>query len=330
MIRQTLHQLKRTVVAGWHIAVPIKKRRIDTDASLMVPFAANCLEPTSELRIAVMCHLFHVDLCDAIFAAAAQIPQPADLLISTDTESKRLTIANTFKAWKNGTVTIRVVENRGRDIAPKLITFAREYDRYDVLLFLHTKKSSHFENGDAWRDGLMRSLAGSPDIVRSILQIFNSEVRVGMIIGQHFEPIREWISWNGNLLRAWKLARRMKLTLPLNTAIDFPSGSMFWARPAALRPLISLGLQVGDFPAERGQINKTLHHALERLLLFSCEHAGFSWLKVAAAEAETGTAPLIRVNRSSDVAQFIKLHAWSLLSPDKGGARGMAGRRTAS
>ena len=50
---------------------------------------------------------------------------------------------------------------------------------------------------------------------------------------------------------------------------------MSWARSAALRPLLDLGLTFDDFPDEKSQTNGTMAHAIERLFLFVCERAGF-------------------------------------------------------
>jgi lipopolysaccharide biosynthesis protein len=49
------------------------------------------------------------------------------------------------------------------------------------------------------------------------------------------------------------------------TSLDFPSGSMFWARPDALRPILDLGLTLDEFPEEAGQVDGTVAHAIERL-----------------------------------------------------------------
>ena len=49
-------------------------------------------------------------------------------------------------------------------------------------------------------------------------------------------------------------------------AIDFPVGTMFWARPEALAPLLRLGLNLDDYPDEPLPVDGTILHALERLL----------------------------------------------------------------
>lgn len=54
--------------------------------------------------------------------------------------------------------------------------------------------------------------------------------------------------------------------------IDFPAGSMFWAKVDALRPLYALDLELKDFPEEHGQIDGTLHHAVERIFVAVVRH----------------------------------------------------------
>jgi lipopolysaccharide biosynthesis protein len=59
------------------------------------------------------------------------------------------------------------------------------------------------------------------------------------------------------------------------TTFNFPLGTMFWARTAALKPLLELGLLWDDYPAEPVPGDGSLLHALERLLPFVVEKAGF-------------------------------------------------------
>jgi lipopolysaccharide biosynthesis protein len=69
----------------------------------------------------------------------------------------------------------------------------------------------------------------------------------------------------GNLEFGADLGERMGLA-DLPRDFSFPVGTMFWARPAALAPLLALGLKWDDYPVEPLGYDGTMLHAMERLL----------------------------------------------------------------
>jgi lipopolysaccharide biosynthesis protein len=256
-------------------------RSSDQDWSVAVPFEYAMTDVSVRKPIGVICHLFHEDLALEFRLIFENIPFPTDVFITTDTEAKRALITSAFEGWSKGQIDIRTVLNRGRDIAPKLAALKELDGRYDILLFLHSKKSLENLIGTKWRQALLQTLAGSPEIVRSIMDIFQRQPNIGMIIPQHFESIRPFTGWNGTFEVAYGLAQRMNIDLSLDHILDFPSGSMFWARSGCFTPLLDLNLKVEDFAPEGGQVDGTIAHAVERLFLFVCEKAGYSWIKVA-------------------------------------------------
>jgi len=296
-----------------------RARAPEKDQSVVVPFDY-AIQRSDRGAIAVVCHLFHTEGSDRILRLLCEAGLKAVLYLSTDTEAKAQILRRLFSAWTGGRVEVRVVENRGRDIASKLIAFADIYDRHDLILFLHSKKSPHFPFGDAWRDHLVRCLVGSPAIVASIMEIFERCPQIGMIVPQHFQELRKrnLIAWGGNFRQARRLAWRMDIDLSPTGYLDMPSGSMFWARPKALRPLLGLGFGFKDFPPEPCQVDGTLAHCIERLFLFSCERAGYGWLKVTDRSSEDPAA--VTIHGPSDIASFVARHDFHLLGPDGGHA----------
>jgi GT2 family glycosyltransferase len=97
--------------------------------------------------------------------------------------------------------------------------------------------------------------------------------------------------------------------------LDFPSGSMFWARTAALKPLLGIGLKTEAFDAESNQTDATLAHAVERIFFHVCEHAGFDWIKIARPELYAHTMNIIEVPDREALSAFIDCHIFRLLDP---------------
>jgi lipopolysaccharide biosynthesis protein len=280
------------------------------EGALAVPFGADLPGPLPSEPIAVIAHLFHAELAGEIRRYLDAMPVRADLFVSTDSEAKRAAILEAFSGWDRGAIEVRLAANRGRDIAPKLIAFRDVYDRHPIVLHLHGKVSSHDSNLRLWRYFIYETLLGGPEVVASILRAFAADPGLGLVAPQHFYPVRESISWGGNLDLAQGLARRMGIALDPEAPMDFPSGSMFWARSAALKPLLDLCLTPDDFPEESGQQDHTLAHAIERLYVFVCVAAGFGWARVARPDLARPTDPgARRIDGAGDLAAALRSRA---------------------
>jgi GT2 family glycosyltransferase len=291
-------------------------RAIEIDYSAAVPF----IYPTLDIeapRLAVFLHLFHENLGLEFQRYLRNIPFSFDLFITTDSPAKVNIITRQFTDWNLGQVTVRVTPNRGRDIAPKLLGFREVYDRYPFVLHLHSKVSDHAGVLANWRGLLLETLIGSPEIVTSVFDAFARRSDIGMIAPQHFEVVRHWINWGGNFKTAEALARRMgENALSMDKVVDFPSGSMFWARSAALKPLLDLNLTVDDFEEEKGQIDGTIAHAIERLYFYVCERAGFGWMKIAPRALYPQTPAILTINTPANLGVFVNDYGLKLTGPN--------------
>lgn len=194
-------------------------------------------------------------------------------------------------------------ENRGRNVAPFLIETPQKVGDADLILHLHTKKSPHDARYENWADHLRRHLVGDRDHVEAIFELFRSEA-LGLAYSQHFEAVANLRNWGFDFPAARDLLQRLNIPIQADTPLEFPTSTMFWARPSVLRKLWDLNLDYSDFETESGQIDGTLAHSIERILCFLAEDAGhhFCALKNDAQSSTRGRA--IRTNRFDDVRRI--------------------------
>ena len=165
-----------------------------------------------------------------------------------------------FADFDKGKTVVKVFENRGRDIAPAFVGFKDIYQNYDLCLHLHSKKSPHASNRlFGWGGYLYNNLLGSEKIVRGIFKIMENE-KIGVVFPQYFTHIRLSRHWGENYLITKNLLSRLNIQVSNANLIEFPSGSMFWFKPAALAPLFESDINFSDFPEESGQIDGTFAH----------------------------------------------------------------------
>jgi len=234
------------------------------------------------LRVGIVCHIYYEDLADDLRERLSVFPVSADLLITTDTAEKQAWCQMLFGPLPQMRTEVRVVPNRGRDIAPKLLGFPDAHARNDLVLHLHNKPNREATETRGWRDFALDHVLGSADEIRQILYLFARNPRLGVIGAPHFEPIWKGLGWSQTFAHALLLARAMGVSIDPYRCPDFPSASMFWTRSAALKPLLDLGLTFRDFEREplKAPI-ASLAHAIERMVFLSAEKAGFDVVKIA-------------------------------------------------
>jgi lipopolysaccharide biosynthesis protein len=238
---------------------------------------ANNAAAVAPLKIAVHGHFHYPELLPDFIRRLNQNKNSFDLFLTTTTQAKASEIAKAVEKFELKNVEIAVGGNRGRDLAPFLQGLRDGfYSGYDVVGHFHGKRSVHVESttGDRWRKFLWEHLVGGEyAMADAILRVFAEEARVGLVFAE--DPNLN--GWDENLEIGKALATRMKLSQPLPMHFDFPIGTMFWARPDALKPLIRLNLGDADFPAEPLPIDGTLLHTLERIIPLAAAEAGFEY-----------------------------------------------------
>lgn len=280
--------------------------RDQDDFAFEVPFQYP-VKRDPALRACAIIHAFYPELVPQIRSYLEKVPGQLDVYISTTSDEKRHRIETAMRNYEAGKVEVRVFENRGRDIAPKLVGFADVYGKYDIALSLHTKKSPHGgETLAPWRDYLYDHLLGSPEIVASIFELLQRD-RVGMVFPQHFFPLRNHLAWGPNFESTQSLLQAQGVAIEPDVYLECPSGSMFWCRTEAIAPLLSLNLKFDNFPEEEGQIDGTLAHAIERAFLYSIEGAGYKWAKVVIRDVYPLPSTILRVHSIVDIEKGMRL-----------------------
>jgi hypothetical protein len=233
----------------------------------------------SDFRIAIHAHFYYTELIDAFLAKLAVNAMRCDLLLSTNSESKAEKLRAATSGFDRGRVDVRVMPNRGRDIGPFLSGYGPKILRnYDVVGHFHGKRSLgvHPTLGETWREFLWQHLLGDfYPMMDTILALFASDERLGLVFAE--EP--HLTDWGNNLEIAQKLASKAGFA-HLPPFLEYPVGTMFWLRPQALAPILSLNLDWADYPEEPIANDGTVIHALERLIPFSAEKEGFTWATV--------------------------------------------------
>ncbi|MFZ5880404.1 MAG: rhamnan synthesis F family protein [Chloroflexota bacterium] len=242
----------------------------------VIPSNAEVRALPPEFRAALHLHVFYADLLPDILERLNANQVRPDLFVSVPTEALRAEVqAELAQKYPGRVVDVKVVPNRGRDIGPFLTAFGQEFiAKYDVVGHIHTKKTADVQGERMARDWyrflLENLLGGTVAMADIILGRLASDPSIGII-----HPDDPYVvGWDKNKPYAIELGRRLGI-LELPEHFLFPVGTMFWARTEALLPLLELGLDWQDYPAEPLPYDGSMLHAIERLLPFVTTSRGY-------------------------------------------------------
>lgn len=246
----------------------------------------NELSVTFDKKIGIHCHLYNIDIYEEILKYLHNFPVKFDLILTIPDEKKRGLLINLFnkKMITNlNILSIILVPNRGRDVAPWLIETKKHQDNYDLFCHIHSKKSPHLSYSSSWRNYLFSNLIKKESVI-DIFNIFEQNSCVGIIINDFYSVLKYGhIQNNISLAGDYNEQKLINLLIHkmgfstemcLNDQL-FAAGTMFWYRPKALVQLFALNLSYEDFPEEPIGVGGTIAHAIERLPVFVCEQNGY-------------------------------------------------------
>ena len=231
----------------------------------------------SDRKIGIHIHCFNQHLLQEIVFLLKDFPFAFDLFVTTPNKVNVESIKIQSRLIKNlNKLSVTVVPNRGRDIAPWLVATRDVQNNYDYFCHIHTKESKHLPFGENWRKYLYANLLERNAVIDIISQ-FEHNKEIGCIYPFKYYELAKFEIHHiirpmgmfgeqdsiNRLLAEFGINQRIS-----NSELNYSAGSMYWYRPKAFRQLFEHGFTFNDFPAEPIGVGGTLAHVIERLPTF--------------------------------------------------------------
>jgi rhamnosyltransferase len=250
--------------------------------------------------VVVVAHVFYLEYVSALIEMARNLPTGVTYLVTTPHASFCPRISSGLKEL-GVPHTVRVCQNKGRDIGALLVEFSPEVQSFEFIIHVHSKLSKHSDRKlvRAWVARCESLLMTGPGVENSLSLLANNP-DVGLV----FPDVSDLVSrfnfyWGLSLDKLRSITELQELIRGINPncGVLFPAGSMFLARTSAIKSILDVKWDYGMFPNELGQVDGQVHHGIERLFGFAAEVSGFKVVGFLAEEKEYWTRS---VNLCSD------------------------------
>lgn len=243
------------------------------------PYMREAEAATVPVSAAVAAHLYYAEDMEEYMPYLLAVPESIDVYIISSREE----ILCAARQQGKPNFHLLKKENRGRDISALLVAFREISLRYEYICFVHDKKAKYLylkEDVAVWRRNLWENSIASKVYIHNILDLFAENKDIGLLAPP--APVGEYIS--GGLGDLWcddyALTVALAHELQLETKIAEEKqpravSTVFWARTCALEKLLKREWRYEDFPEEPLPNDGTISHAIERVLEYVVQDAGF-------------------------------------------------------
>lgn len=224
-------------------------------------------------EVGVFIHVYYEDYLPRLNKVIAEFEEHlphVEFFFASPKEDIVQALQNT-KTRNSNVSKVVLSENRGRNFGPLFVEFPMEIREFDFMVHVHTKKSLHqrTEYAKEWSDLLWNNLLENRDVF-----LENLEAMRGNLQAQLLYPVD--LELQHPTCYGWKQARiqeipdlddELFLIREEGRRFPFPIGGMFMARSTWLNSVfLRRKWSYADFPEEKGQIDLTTQHMIERLL----------------------------------------------------------------
>lgn len=276
------------------LARNVEPRTLNADAAMLevLEDSVNLYDGQRPLRTLVVAHVYYPEMTSEILEHAERLPGAFDLVVTTPDETRASTIKATLAGRASrGSVEVRTVEsNNGRDQAAFLIG-CRDVllnGGYDLVVKLHSKKTPQdgFNVGRHFKTQQFSNLLGSEGYAANVVGLFQREPGLGLAFPPtiHIGYPSLGHGWWANKPGFVDLAQSLGIRVPVDDVSPLaPFGSMFFARPEALRTLLEHPWTFEDFGGSEAYQDGGLAHVLERLPVYAAGERGYHSRTIANA-----------------------------------------------
>lgn len=242
-------------------------------------------------RIAVCAHIYYTDMVPELLDLSRSVGCPFDFIVTTDTDAKAEEIRVACEGFEGiQKLIIRVMTvNRGRDMSALFITCRDLFleDNYDLVCRIHSKKSPQVDSArsNIFKRHMFENLLNSRGYVDNVIDMFETQDWIGVAVppAVHISYSTLGLGWFSNKPKATEEARKLGLKVKLDDNSPVAAfGTMFWFRPKALKKLFERRWKWEEFNAEPDHVDGGLAHAIERLITYTAQDAGYTTQQISS------------------------------------------------